>query len=112
MGLLAHLTICRLTYPLKPSHTGGPGHIPSREVDGWTRVEIEISKPLVRLQFTYLLGVHKVSFVEFPYREQGPNQKSDVSSNVSDERMVMAFVKGLRSEVGGISTWGNRRRNN
>ena len=34
--------ICRLTYPLKPSYAGEPGHIPSREVGGWTCLMIEI----------------------------------------------------------------------
>ena len=37
-----------LTYPLKPSYAGEPGHIPSREVDGWACIMIEISKSLIR----------------------------------------------------------------
>ena len=32
-----------LTYPLKPSYAGVPGHIPLREIDGWTCIMIEIS---------------------------------------------------------------------
>ena len=35
--------ICRLTYPLKPSYAGVSGHIPLREIDGWTCIMIETS---------------------------------------------------------------------
>ena len=38
--LLARWT---LTYPLKPSYAGVPGHIPLREIDGWTCITTEIS---------------------------------------------------------------------
>ena len=37
-----------LTYPPKPSYDGEPGHIPLREIYGWTCIMIEISDHLPR----------------------------------------------------------------
>jgi len=44
LGTTARWTICRLTYPLKPSPAGWLGYIPLRKVDCQVWVCIEIDK--------------------------------------------------------------------
>jgi len=44
LGSSARWTICRLTYPLKPSPAGCLGYIPLRKVDCRVWVSIEIDK--------------------------------------------------------------------
>ena len=44
----AHWTVRLLASPSKPPYAGEPGHIPLREVDGWTIFKIEFGKPLIR----------------------------------------------------------------
>jgi len=56
LGLLVRWTFCRLTYPLKPFHTGGPGYIPLGAIysRAWVGAEIDkafVSSYHVRYQF-------------------------------------------------------------
>ena len=58
---------CRLTYPLKPSFAGGPGHIPLCEVDYWTLRLVEVGEFFVSpkgSEFT-LTGLSGSAFHEF-----------------------------------------------
>ena len=61
---------CRLTYPLKPSYAGEPGHIPLVEIDSGTCFKVEVCKALVRpkgSEFT-LLDQPPAAFHETGFR--------------------------------------------
>ena len=58
---------CRLTYPLKPSYAGDPGHIPVCEVDCWTLRMVEVGKLFICPEGSEfaLTGLSSSAFHEF-----------------------------------------------
>ena len=67
--------ICLLTYPLKPSYAGEPGHIPLREIDGCTCIMIEIGKSLIPEGSEFALSIQSpTTFNEMRRVPALPNQ--------------------------------------